>query len=92
MIEKPSKGVVFPKSEAGSGKLEVFERFAHLPASQSRYIRELFGFGKGSCCPIDCRRVFGCTRGRSLAMVDQSSEPFTKVIYILGAPPHAAAD
>ena len=27
------------------------------------------------------------TRGRSLAVVDQSSEPFTKVIHTLGAPP-----
>ena len=47
------------------------------------YLQKLFGFGTGSCCPIDCRRVFGGTRGRSLAMVDQSLEPFTKVIYIL---------
>ena len=50
------------------------------------YLRKLGGFGTGSCCPIDCRRVFGGTRGRLFAMVYQSSEPFTKVIHILGAP------
>ena len=32
------------------------------------YLRKFFGFGTGSCCPIDCRRVFGRTRGRSLAI------------------------
>ena len=41
------------------------------------------GFGTGARRPIDCRRVFGGTRGRSLAMAAQIFETVIEVIHMV---------
>ncbi len=49
------------------------------------YLQTLIGFGTGSCCPIDCRRVFRGTLGRSQVTVAVSLILFTKSVHVLGA-------